>query len=385
MAESGDIRVVLTPVQLYAILNGRSISAGELAANRWNEMPGPPTAGANLRRFMQPLAPGESAAAIRQYLAENDGTGGSGGRGSSGSNVASRPMYAPARNPAVHYAHPSQPGVPECWIPPTGQRLSSATINRVFAAIEIVGGVGESVGGVLLLLAPEPTMLSKVAGGVMTVHGTDFTQAAIRQLFSGKRVSDLTEQGGTWAARRAGASEQNARRFGVILDVAVGLGDVAAGGAAKIASIRAGRMILSEEAVAGKVGRVSGDVEEADALAGKEGGHTLERHVNVNDDDLLDRALKSRDVSKVFSRFSDQRAAEDAINECIRANRQAIQRWASNPILDPAFEHDLGRTIGRGFFNSNGKFADMTKVRVVFRMSKQGPKSFFIITAYPVP
>ena len=378
MAESGEISFALTPVQLFAILNGKSISEAELASNSWHEMPGPPR-GSDLRRFMQPLSTEEMTADIRQYLAGNSGFSSVPARAYSDTAPSSR------QNAWSHQSHYSQPNPPGCWIPPAPRSLDSSTVNRLVAGLEIVGGGLETVGGVLLLLTPEPTMLTKALGGVMTVHGADFTQAAIRQLFSGKRVEDFTEQGSTWAARHAGASPKTARRIGVVLDVTVGLGDTIVG-ASRVIAIRMGRIILSEEAVAGKMGRISLDVEEANKAIGKEGGHTLDRHVGKSDNYIEGRAMASQDATKVFSRFANKQVAEDAINDCIRSNRKAMQRWAANPPGAPKeFELEIGSPIGDGFFNSDGTYKALTKVRVVLKFSKTGPKSFYIGTAYPIP
>jgi hypothetical protein len=361
----GEISIALTPVQLYAILNGKSISQTELASNSWNEMPGPPR-GSDLARFMQPLPLGDTTA-YPSY------TSGSLDRQSTW-------------NQQSHYSQPNPPG---CWIPPVprsslSSSISSSTVNRGIAILEIIGGGLETTGGVLLILTPEPTMLTKVGGSVLAVHGADFTQAAIRQLFSGKRVEDFTEQGATWAAQRAGMSDRNAHRVGVVLDVTVGMADTI-GGLTKVVAIRMGRIILSEEAVAGKMGRVSLDVEEADKAIGKEGGHTLDRHVGKSDDYIENRAMSSQDATKVFSRFASKQLAEDAINECIRMNRKAMQNWAANPNRIPKeFDLEMGRSIGDGFFNSDGTYKALTKVRVVLKFAKKGPKSFYIITAYPI-
>ena len=362
MADSGEVSIVLTPVQLYAILNGKSISQAELASNSWHEMPAPPRGG-DLARFMQPLPLGDT----RAYP----------------SDVSGGLSRQSAWNQQSHY---SQPNPPDCWIPPAPRSsLSSSTLNRAVAVLEIIGGGLETTGGVLLILTPEPTMLTKVGGAVLTAHGADFTQAAIRQLFSGRPVEDFTSQSATWAAQRAGASDTTARRIGVVLDVTVGMSDSIAG-VAKLAAIRMGRIILSEEAVAGKVGRVSLDVEEGSKTLGKEGGHTLDRHVGVSDDYLMDRALNTRDVDAVMSRFVSKEVAEDAINDAIKVHRSAIQRWAANPAtLTQEFEMECGKVIGDGFMNATGKFAPFTKVRVVFKVARKPGKTIYIITSHPIP
>jgi hypothetical protein len=233
MADSGEISIALTPIQLYAILNGKSISQGEIASNSWHEMPGPPR-GSDLMRFTQPLSANDMASDIRRYLGQTNG----------GSTAQPSPAPGPTpyqtRNDAwTHQSHYSQPNPADCWIPPAVRSISPTDWNRAGAVLQIIGAGVEITGGVLLILTPEPTMLTKAGGAVLTAHGTDFMQAAIRQLFSGKPVADMTQQGATWAARQAGASEKNAHRIGVVLDVGVSFVDIGVGVATRVVAIRA--------------------------------------------------------------------------------------------------------------------------------------------------
>jgi hypothetical protein len=354
IADDNGISFALTPVQLYAMLNGKSISQGELASNTWHEMPSPPLRYEDMQPFLGSF-PGISSPRSSAWAAQQ-----------------------------THFAYPNIPGD---WTPSPTKPRDERTTNRTVAVLQLIGGGLEVAGGVVLLLVPEPTTLTKFAGGALTVHGTDTTQAAIRQLFSGRPVQDFTQMGGTWAARQVGASDKTAHRVGVILDVAVpivvSLGVV---GASRIMAIRAGRIILSEDAVAGKVGRISLDVEEADKAVGKEGGHTLERHVNTTDADIEARALRSHLPDAVISRFASKQIAEDAINDAIRANRSAIQRWAANPSsATEAFEFQYHSPIGNGFFKATGQFQQLSKVRVVFKIARYPGKLLYIGTAYPVP
>lgn len=347
VAEDSGISIALTPVQLYAILNGKSISQGELASNTWHEMPLPPSL--SIQRFLSTL-----------------------------------PETSPRQDAWSRQTHYSQPRAPECWIPSPVQRTDPHTLARSSAALQIVFGGAEISVGALLLLTPEPTMLTKVGGSVLTLHGVDATQAAIRQLFSGKPVEDYTHMGAAWTARQMGASDSTAQRIGVILDVAVPLAAGAAGAVGRVLAIRAGRIILSEEAVAGKVGRISLDAEEADASIGKEGGHTLEEHVNKTSRELIERALEEN--KKVTSRFLSKEIAEDGVNDAIRAKRSEIQQWAAlgKPIRK-AFDFPCNRVIGEGYYKATGQFVNFTGVRIVFKIAQSSGKSFYLLTAYPIP
>jgi hypothetical protein len=358
--EESGVSIVLTPVQLYAWLNGKSMSHGEILSNSWHEMPLPsPT---DLARFLAPM-PRSSYGAVTSAASAR-------------------------QNAWQGQSHISQQIPPGCWTPPPVSRPDPVAENRVSAGIQLVFGAAQGVGGALLLLAPEPTMVTKVGGSILIAHAADTMQAAVRQLFSGRPINDLTTTGAAWAARRAGASEKSAQRIGVVMDVAV---PFAAGGfiqgAERIVAIRAGRIaITSEEAVAGKAGRISLDLEEEDKVLGREGGHTIERHLNKTDAELRSRALRSQDPHAVISRFASKDIAEDAINKAVRVHRGAIQRWAANPSgITQEFELEIGSVIGDGFAKGTNGIVSLSRLRVVFKMSKNGGRLLYIVTAYPVP
>jgi len=230
-------------------------------------------------------------------------------------------------------------------------------------------------------------MLTKVGGSALALHGLDTTQAAMRQLFSGKPVQDFTQMGSTWAAKQVGASDATAHRVGVILDVAVPFAVTAGVAVERVLAVRAGRIILSEEAVAGKAGRVSLDVEEADAASSKEGGHALSEHVNKSSDEIKARALASKRPDFIASRFFSKELAEDAVNDAIKANREAIRRWAANPgaLRTEGFEFSCKSVIGEGFSKATGQFHQFSRVRVVFKVAKSAGKWIYVVTAYPIP
>lgn len=358
--EDGSVSFALTPVQLFAMLNGRSISPGELASNTWHEMPSP-SSFSQIEAFLKasPSAPSTAQGTL----------------GSARQDAWSR---------QTHYSQPSPPG---CWTPPPVRAPSGAALNRGSAVLSIVGGGVETVGGVLLVLAPDPTLITKVGGSALALHGVDTTQAAVRQLFSGKPVADFTQTGATWAAREMGATDRSAHRIGVVLDVAVPFA-VGAGmlGAEKVIAVRSGRVVLSEQAIEGQAGRVSLDLEEADKAAGKEGGHTLKKHVDVTDADIRKRALANPAKDVVISRFASKEIAETAINDAIKAQRSAMQKWAANPALGTTaqdFHFDAGRPIGTAYVKATDTFQQATKLKVVLATARRGGKLYYILTAYP--
>ena len=95
--------------------------------------------------------------------------------------------------------------------------------NRIWGGVRAIGGGVEAVVGGLLILAPEPTMLTKVGGGVMAVHGSDNFIAGARQAWTGQTTDSITQQAATAAAEQLGADPVTASRIGVGIDIGVGL------------------------------------------------------------------------------------------------------------------------------------------------------------------
>lgn len=95
--------------------------------------------------------------------------------------------------------------------------------NRIWGGVRAVGGGLEAVVGGALVLAPEPTTLTKIGGGVLAAHGADNFIAGFRQLWTGRPAGSLTQQGGEAVARQLGADPVTAQRIGVGVDIGVGL------------------------------------------------------------------------------------------------------------------------------------------------------------------
>jgi hypothetical protein len=348
MADEDAVTVALTPVQLYVILNNKTISPSELAANSWRGMPFPKFS--PLSSFPAPLG---------------------------ASPYPQKSGHSPNWDDAhTHFALHQSPG---CATAFQSHPLSPQDRNRIGGVLQLAGGLMEMGGGALLILAPEPTMVTKIGGGALALHGIDTTQAAMRQLFGGGPVKTATQLSGTWVAKQAGASDRTADAIGVVLDVAVPLGVCVIEGATRIMAVRAGRVILSEEAVAGKVGRVT-----IDSIDG-EGGHIAARHLGKTDLELEERALRIK--SGVVSRFFSKELAEDAINDAIKANRSSIRQWAANakPHATQEFDSSCRSIIGDGYVKAAGGMQQMSTVRVVFKSVVIGGKRIIIVTAYPIP
>lgn len=239
-------------------------------------------------------------------------------------------------------------------------------MNRLWGGAKLLGAAVELVGAGILLLTPEPTMLTKVGGTALGVHGTDTLVAGARQVWTGQAEKTLTEQAAAATARRLGASEEQAERAGEIVDVAVPFFAATVAVAARIAAVRAGRVVLAEH----------------EAL----GGHTLARHVAQSEASLQARLAAQTRISAASS-FGSVSSAETVLSEAVRINAAQIRTWAAAAVNGQRLRiiYDAGRNVGYGVLRATNKIQDMQKVLMVLEKTNQGGKIYFILTSYPIP
>jgi Bacterial CdiA-CT RNAse A domain len=242
---------------------------------------------------------------------------------------------------------------------------SSSLSNRFWGAATLVGGAIELVGAAGLLLTPEPTMVTKVAGGALAVHGADTASTGIVQIISGRTRTTLTSQAAAAAAEALGASPDSAKTVGMVVDIAVPL---AAGfvGAARAIAIRRGAINLASEEAAG--------------------GHTIARHVGRTEEQLRARLFQESKIPAATT-FRTLREAERVLAEALRANKEAIKTWAKTATAGQtkAFTHEAGRVIGQGVVRSTNQMHEMTKVVVVLKKVVDQNRIYFVLTSYPKP
>jgi hypothetical protein len=241
-----------------------------------------------------------------------------------------------------------------------------ALAARFWGGVKVLGGALELVGAAALLLTPEPTMMTKVGGGVLAVHGTDSTAAGLMQAWSGTEQTTLTQQSVTAAALAMGAEKGQAEKIGAAIDIAVPLVVAGAVSAARIASIRAGRISLMEQELAG--------------------GHTIARHVGRSEAQLRARLAAERNIPAASS-FGSLRAAESAVSEVVRANAGAVRQWATKAAVGDRFRvtHSFSRVIGYGVVRTTNRLEEMKKVIVVLEKAKVQGKVYFVLTSFPMP
>jgi Bacterial CdiA-CT RNAse A domain len=242
--------------------------------------------------------------------------------------------------------------------------------NRLWGGLRVLGGSLEMVGAAGLLLAPEPTMATKVGGAALGIHGSDTISTGMRQVWTGQPQRTLTEQGGTALARKAGASPKTAEAVGVGVDIAVPLAVSIGVSAARIAAIRStGRISLIEhEAVAGV------------------GGHTIARHVGKTEAELRARLVAQANVP-VASSFASLEVAERVLFKVLQSNRVAIEAWARTATANVKFvtTYIANEEIGYGVVRATGQLERMSKVKLVLKFQSYHGKPYYILTAFPTP
>jgi hypothetical protein len=113
--------------------------------------------------------------------------------------------------------------------------------NRIWGGVRAIGGGVEAIVGGALVLAPEPTMLTKAGGGVLAVHGADNFIAGFTQLWTGRPAESFTQQGAAAVAEQLGADPVTASRIGVGVDIGVGL---AGSGLASLGRLASGSRLV---------------------------------------------------------------------------------------------------------------------------------------------
>ncbi len=125
-----------------------------------------------------------------------------------------------------------------------------------------------------------------------------------------------------------------------------------------------------------------GGLEAHEAAPGKNGGHTLERHVGKSDDFLRQRLATEPNISGA-STFTDRATAEWAVAEALRRNEARIEAWLQSGEQRFVFDADLDRPVGRYLTRSMSQPKTVSGVRVVLVRDATRPAGYLILTAYP--
>jgi hypothetical protein len=153
--------------------------------------------------------------------------------------------------------------------------------NRLWGTVTLIGGAIELVGAAALLLTPEPTTVTKIAGGALAVHGSDTVSTGLRQIWTGRPQSTVTAETAAAACRSLGCDPDTAGKVGTAVDIMVPVAAAAAVGAARLIAVRAGTIDLWAEEAAG--------------------GHTIEKHVAKTEADLRLRLVQEPKIPAASS------------------------------------------------------------------------------------
>lgn len=215
--------------------------------------------------------------------------------------------------------------------------------DRTLGALMVVGGAMELVAAGALLVAPDPSLVSKVVAGIAGENAAENVETGVRDLWTGHANATPTE----WEARRAalalGCTTQVAGEIGMGVAIAVPASVGFALGALRAVAIRGGTIDLGAEE----------DV----------GGHTIGRHVGKDDAFLIDRVTPPG-AKPAASTFNDLATGERVVSQAVAANRRVIAAWAHS-----AAQNDLPLVYDNaGFFSSGLSGASSHEARRSSRM-----------------
>ncbi|MEO0463803.1 MAG: RNase A-like domain-containing protein [Pseudomonadota bacterium] len=254
--------------------------------------------------------------------------------------------------------------------------LSGATLeepsfsNRAWGVANALFGALETLGGGALLAVPEPTMLTKVGGGALGLHGIDMMQSGARQAWTGLETDTLTSDTTTAIAEQLGVDAETAERIGDGVDLAVPIVVSAGLAAVRIAAVRGGRISLAaHEAASGS----------------RLGGHTISRHIGQTEAQLRARLAQQTRIPAA-STFRTVAEAERIIGTALRTNKSVIANWAnsaangSKKVLEVSAQN-----AGFGVVRATGRVTQMNRVRIVLKKETFNGKLYYILTSFPVP
>lgn len=242
----------------------------------------------------------------------------------------------------------------------------SCFANRAWGVAGAIFGALEVLGGGALLLAPEPSTLTKISGGALATHGIDTFQAGVRQAWTCRETNTLTNDSAAALAQLLGVDEATAKRIGNGVDLAVPLVVASALAAVRIAAVRAGKISLAAHEA--------------------QGGHAIARHVGRTEAQLRAR-LVEQPLIPAASTFKSLAEAEKAVSSCLKANKAQIVNWAQTAAPDGMrlrLIWNASGPVGHGVVRATGKLTPMSKVHVVLQKKAVHGKLYYVLTAFPV-
>lgn len=244
--------------------------------------------------------------------------------------------------------------------------------NRLYGGLGLIMGALELAGATALCIAPEPTGLTKAACVVVGAHSMDSINTAADQVLSGKNVRSATYRAAVEMAKQFGTDDDTAWKVGLTIDVAVPIAFSLGLGAARVASVRVGKIkLIQHESVTGL----------------KPGGHAILKHVGKTQEELAARLKLTESMVRkpnAISSFSNIDLAEASISKALSVNKEWIRAWAaSQPRHNLTVTYNTGKVIGYSLFRGSDKLVQATKVKVVLKYEMYNGKPYYILTAFP--
>ncbi|MGW2327359.1 RNase A-like domain-containing protein [Streptomyces sp. NPDC001700] len=122
---------------------------------------------------------------------------------------------------------------------------------------------------------------------------------------------------------------------------------------------------------------------------GKNGSHTIERHVEKTTRDMRSR-LRSQPNLEADSRFVDEKGAQRFVDEVLARQQSRITDWlnGSKPKLvlpETAFSENTGLTLTRESYLRGDAPSWVNKVKVILKRDPSAASGYRVLTSYPVP
>jgi len=244
--------------------------------------------------------------------------------------------------------------------------------NRLWGGLGLASGVVEMFGAGVMCVVPEPTMLTKVGCIIVGTHSLDTVQASFRQIWSGRQTNTDTFNTAVQLAETLGADPHTALKVGLTVDLAIPLGFSIAVGAARVVSVRAGRIKLAEH----------------ESMTGRHpGGHTIERHIGNTSAELAAR-LQRRPTLPAASSFRNLNEAEILTTKVLNAHKNEIEMFVKfqprgtpwRKKISMRFTHPVGIVVKRGSSEAKNCY----RVEVWLELTEYNGKPYFILTSMPL-
>jgi len=114
------------------------------------------------------------------------------------------------------------------------------------------------------------------------------------------------------------------------------------------------------------------------------GGHTLQRHVGLTDDDLRNRLVRQPGISAA-STYTDRATAERVVGATLAREGARVDRWlgrtGSRPNLTLGYRGPASAPIGRTVRRGDTRVLPCTDAIVVLRWDARN--GYYVLTSYP--